>query len=122
MKIETIKFREKWTIKGCNEVVFDLWPGLPLIMEVDCKSEERLNNLCTMLGLDYKKGFTEVKYVEIYGMNKKVTQQIKNLSFKNFRKLLKKYIVKNKEIFNSLSPTYYKQYIPKKYYSYLMKS
>ena len=36
-KIEVEKFREKWALKDkCHEIVFDIWPGLPEYMEVDC--------------------------------------------------------------------------------------
>jgi hypothetical protein len=119
LKIDTIKFREKWKIKGCNEVVFDIWPGLPLIMEVDCKTEEGLLNLCSKLELDHKLGFTQNKYVELYGFNSKITQNIPNLSFKNFKKLLKSHIIKNKKIFNSLNSNYYKSLLPEKYHNLL---
>ncbi len=116
LKINMIKFREKWEIKGCNEVVFDIWPGLPIIMEVDCKTEKGLENLCLKLGLDYKKGFTQNKYTELYGFDSKITQNIPDLSFKNFNKLLRTHIVKNKKIFNELDSNYYKKLVNKKYH------
>jgi len=119
LKIESIKFREKWEVKGCNEVVFDLWPGLPLIMEVDCKDEKGLINLCNELGLDYKKGFTQHKHNYLYGIEPSVTQNISNLAFNNFNKLLKTHIIKNKELFNSLTPAYYKKFLNKKYHKLL---
>jgi len=119
LKIDTIKFREKWDVKGCNEVVFDIWPGLPIIMEVDCKTEKGLLNLCYKLGLDSKLGFTQNKYTHLYGFDSKITQKIPDLTFKNFKKLLRSHIVKNKKLFNSLNSNYYKSLLNKKYHHLL---
>ena len=117
---DTIRFREKWEIKGCNEVTFDIWPALPFVMEVDCKTEEGLLNLCSKLELDHKLGFTQNKYAELYGPKiAKNTQSIPNISFKNFSKLLGDNIVKNKKIFDSLNSNYYKNLLPKKYHNLL---
>lgn len=119
LKIDTIKFREKWEVKGCHEVVFDLWPGLPLMMEVDCNTEKGLIDLCKKLELNIKDGFTESKYTNMYGFKPEVTQKIPDLNFKNFRKKIKQYIITNKSIFNTLNSKYYKKYISKKYHKYL---
>ena len=39
-----------------------LWPGLPLIMEIDCTSEKSLNNTIEFLKLDKKNAYTSSKY------------------------------------------------------------
>jgi hypothetical protein len=119
LKIQTIKFREKWEVKGCNEVVFDIWPGLPLIMEVDCKSEAGLIALCSKLGLDHKTGYTQNKYSEAYGMDNKITENITNLVFHNFKALLSAHIIKNKALFDTLTFEYYKKFLSKKYHNLL---
>ena len=84
--ITRFKFREKWLVKGCNEVVFDIWPGLPIIMEVDCKTEAGLIDVCNKLGLNHNEGFTHSKYNELYGFDGKLTQGMPDLSFKNAKK------------------------------------
>lgn len=110
-KIKTIKYREKWTFPGCHEVVFDIWPGLPIILEVDCTSEELLKKSCEKLDLDIHQGFTQSKYDVVLGIPNKITNAIPNLNFSNFKKLLKNHVKKNKTLFNSLNNKYYKTYI-----------
>lgn len=118
-QLETIKFREKWSMPGTHEVVFDIWPGLPIVMEIDCTSEKLLFDACKKLDINPKDGFTEHKYAKLYGLDKKITQNYKNLNYKNAHSFLKKHVITNKDIFNSLDIDYYKKFIPKKYYKLL---
>ena len=37
--------REKWNHPEVHEIVFDIIPGLPIYMEIDCTSEEKLNKM-----------------------------------------------------------------------------
>ena len=114
MGIQSIKFREKWSFSKCHEIVFDLWPGLPLIMEVDCTSENNLKNAITHLGLDIKDSYTMSKYLYTYDIPKKITQSLKDLNFKNYKKTLAKNVKKNKPIFNKLTKKYYLDFLTKK--------
>lgn len=122
LKIEIIKFREKWTFPGCNELVFDLWPGLPIVLEVDCLSENLLKKSCKKIGLNVKDGLIDAnKYNYLYGFEKHFTQNIPNLNFKNFKKLFKNHILKNKNIFEKLNKKYYLSFLDsdkKKYSKY----
>lgn len=119
--ITTTKFREKWTFPGCHEIVFDLWAGMPIVMEIDCKSEKLLHSSCNKLDLDINKGFTMDKYDYLYGIEKNISQTLV-LTFINYKKLLDKHIVKNKNIFNLLNKKYYCDFVNKKYYNYFSTS
>ena len=57
------------------------------------------------------KSFTEYKYTHLFGINKKITEKIPYLNFLNYNKLLKKHVIKNKELFNSLTKDYYNKFI-----------
>jgi adenylate cyclase class IV len=109
--LKSIKYREKWSFPGANEIVFDLWPGLPIVLEIDCASESALKKTCEKLNLDMNKSFTEYKYTHLFGINKKITEKIPYLNFLNYNKLLKKHVIKNKELFNSLTKDYYNKFI-----------
>ncbi len=64
-------YREKWSHPLANEVTFDDLPGLPTYMEVECASEENLNKLIDILGLDKSKmryGVYDATYEEYYGI------------------------------------------------------
>ena len=111
--LQSIKFREKWSFSKCHEIVFDLWPGLPLIMEIDCISENTLNRAINHLGLDINDSYTKSKYLYTYNIPKKITQNMKNLNFKNFKKLLSKNVKKNKSIFTKMNKKYYLSFLTK---------
>ena len=70
--------REKWNIpsrKDVYEIVFDMVPGIPTYMEIDCKSEAALNYVENKLGLDVTKrryGSFDKQYLEYYGIPKDV--------------------------------------------------
>lgn len=110
LKSEVIKYREKWNYPGCNEIVFDVWAGLPIVMEVECKNEKALHKVCKNLGLDIKNGTSGSKMKHIYGLETTVY----NLNFTNYKKLLKPVIKKNQKILNSLTKKYYENFIGKK--------
>lgn len=109
--LKSIKYREKWSFPGAHEIVFDLWPGLPIVLEIDCTSESALKKTCEKLNLDMSKSFTEYKYMYLFGIHKKITEKIPYLNFLNYNKLLKKHVKKNKELFNSLTKDYYNKFI-----------
>ena len=47
-----ITYREKWTLPNVNEIVFDMIPGIPIYMEIDCATEKMLNQTVSKLGLN----------------------------------------------------------------------
>ena len=93
-QIETIKIREKWSFSKCHEIVFDLWPGLPLIMEIDCSTEKSLDGAIKYLGLNKEDGYDYSKYAYTYGIPFEKTRKFKVFTFKNYKKLLTKLIKK----------------------------
>lgn len=93
------KYREKWEISGCHEVVFDIWPCLPIAMEIDCSSEESLNSLVEKLGLKLSDSFTGDKYEYLYGVSEKQMALFPIVTFANCGKTLGPYVKKNNEIF-----------------------
>mgnify|MGYP001397811650 CR=1 FL=1 len=111
--MDSIKLREKWSFSKCHEIVFDLWPGLPLAMEVDCGTEKDLMNALKYLKIDLNDTFTNSKYEYLYGIPLKLTQSMSDLNFKNYKKYLQKHIKKNKNKFNTLSINYYKSFMTK---------
>jgi adenylate cyclase, class 2 len=70
-------YREKWSLSHkfpeVHELTFDNVPGIPTYMEIDCTSEEMLNKMIGMLGLDKSKmrfGAFDATYLEYYGVAK----------------------------------------------------
>ena len=110
-KIKTMKYREKWVFPGCHEAVFDLWPGLPIVLEIDCTSEKLLHKACEKLDLNINNDFTDSKYDMLFEIPKKISQSFPDLNFNNFKKLLKPYVKKNLSLFNSLNKKYYEAFI-----------
>lgn len=106
-KLETKKYREKWSFPGCNEIVFDLWPGLPIVMEIDCTSREALNKTCTKLGLETKDGVSGSKTMHLYG----IKEPEGTISFANYKKVFKPIIKKNAKLLASLTKKYYQQFV-----------
>lgn len=77
------KIREKWAVAGCKEVVFDVFPGCPEYMEVECDDEAKLEAMVASLGLsqeDYKHFEVPDLYAE-YGITDDRPKG--SLSFKN---------------------------------------
>jgi hypothetical protein len=89
-KIETEKIREKWSLKPCHEIVFDIWPGLDEYMEVDCAQESHLKKVIKKLGLSmetkyYTTGHNQY-YHERYGIDKKTLLDNMKFIFSDFSK------------------------------------
>jgi adenylate cyclase class 2 len=118
---ETI--REKWSHDLAHEITFDIVPGLPIYMEIDCTSEDNLNKLVALLDLDksnMKYGSFDKTYTEYYDIPsdtiihktpsltfKDVGTQIKpNKNMPMFRQITKL----NKLIDERKMDTYYKKY------------
>ena len=88
--------REKWIIPSrtdVNEIVFDMVPGIPTYMEIDCKSEAALNYIENKLGLDVTKrryGSFDNQYLEYYGIPKDViNKHTPSITFSNIHKEIK---------------------------------
>jgi adenylate cyclase class 2 len=98
-------YREKWTHPLAHEITIDILPGLPLYMEVDCTSEENLNKIIKLLGLDEKNkrfGAFDKTYNEYYGIETDViNDKTESLSFGNIENEIKP--IKNLDLFSELS-------------------
>jgi adenylate cyclase class IV len=101
-------YREKWTHKLAHEITFDYIPGIPMYMEVDCRTEDNLNKLIDTLKLDKSKmrfGAFDATYEEYYGITKDtINNNTPSLTFKNILKEIKP--LKNKELLNKIYKTY----------------
>jgi adenylate cyclase class 2 len=115
--------REKWSHPLAHEITFDIVPGLPIYMEIDCTSEANLNKLVSLLDLDksnMKYGSFDKTYTEYYDIPsdtiihktpsltfKDVGTQIKpNKNIPMFRQITKL----NKLIDEKKMEAYYKKY------------
>ena len=82
---ETI--REKWSHPLVHEITFDIVPGLPIYMEVDCTSEEKLNKFVSLLELDktnMKYGSFDKTYTEYYDIpSDNIIHKTPSLTFKD---------------------------------------
>ncbi|MHA1549917.1 MAG: CYTH domain-containing protein [Alphaproteobacteria bacterium] len=81
--------REIWE-KGDAEVVFDQWPGLPFLIEVEGKSEEDVKITASELGLNWKKayfGAIDILCEDVLGIP---ANELNNISEITFEKPLKK--------------------------------
>ncbi|NRA45431.1 MAG: hypothetical protein HRU09_10800 [Oligoflexales bacterium] len=103
-RIETVeKYREEWClpIEGINEIVFDKWPGLPTILEIDCKDKPTLEKLQKLLNLEQKKSYTAgcfYIYEDLYGIPSSILFQ-SSLEFESVKSELGRYASRNKDIF-----------------------
>lgn len=105
--------REKWNLslgkspKNNCEIAFDCIPGIPMYVEVECKSHKNLTKAIKLLGLtNHKKlyGAYGKTYVEYYGMTENdINNTIPKLTFKNIKEELKTYIKKNAELLQDVS-------------------
>ena len=73
LKVKAVQesYREKWSHEFAHEITFDTIPGIPTYMEIDCTTEENLNKIIKLLGLDdkYKRyGAFDKTYNEYYGI------------------------------------------------------
>lgn len=95
MKAYQERLRQKWTIPGnsdIKEIVFDIWAGLPLYMEVEASSNEKLESFLSKLQIDKKniryEGATGF-YKEVLGIpNDTINNEVKILDFKSAEKVL----------------------------------
>jgi len=93
------KYREIWNIKN-SEIIFDMNPGIPELMEVESLQKKELDILCKKLDLDIKKyqGFSNnTIYMNLFGI---IIPKTLDLTFKNVGKELKP--SKNKDEFKKL--------------------
>ena len=101
-------YREKWTHKMVHEIVFDYVPGLPMYMEIDCTSEDKLNKMIEILDLDKSKmrfGAFDATYEEYYGIAKDtINHNTPSLTFKNILKEIKP--KKNLELLKQIFKSY----------------
>jgi len=93
------KYREKWEIPGCHEVIFDIWPCLPIAMEVDCHDEKSLHSLIEKLGLKLSDSFTNNKYEYLYDIPEKQMESFPIVTFANCGKTIDSHVTKHREIF-----------------------
>ena len=100
---ETI--REKWTHPLAHEITFDIIPGLPVYMEIDCTDENKLNKLITLLKLDKEKmqyGSYDKTFTEYYDIPSDVIiNKTPRLTFEQVHKEIKPR--KNIALFNEIT-------------------
>jgi adenylate cyclase class IV len=93
------KYREIWNYKN-SEIIFDMNPGIPELMEVESSSKKELDILCKKLDLNINnyQGFSNNNtYLDLFGIT--IPKSL-DLTFKNVLKELKP--TKNKEEFKKL--------------------
>jgi len=105
--------REKWNLSlgkspsdNC-EIAFDYIPGIPLYVEIECKSKANLNKAIRKLALNNSKkyfGSYGKCYVEYYGMSENdINNDISSLTFANIEAELKPYVKKNQDLLKDVS-------------------
>ena len=112
--------REKWNLSlGKNpiddcEIAFDYIPGIPLYVEIECKTKKNLNKAIRILKLDNSKkyfGSYGKCFVEYYGMSENdINNDIRSLTFANIEKELKTFIHKNEDLLKDISRQHLKVY------------
>jgi adenylate cyclase class 2 len=115
--------REKWSHPLAHEITFDIVPGLPIYMEIDCTSEANLNKLVSLLDLDksnMKYGSFDKTYTEYYDIpSDNIIHKTPSLTFKDVGTQIKpnknapmfRQITKlNKLIDEKKMEAYYKKY------------
>jgi len=93
------KYREIWNYKN-SEIIFDMNPGIPELMEVESSSKKELDILCKKLDLNINnyQGFSNNNtYLDLFGIS--IPKSL-DLTFKNVLKELKP--TKNKDEFKKL--------------------
>jgi len=103
----------KIDINGC-EIAFDCIPGIPMYVEIECKTEQNLNKVIKLLKLDkYDKlyGAYGKCFVDYYGMAEtEINNDISRLTFKNIKKEITPYIHKNKDLLSKISKEHLNTY------------
>lgn len=126
--------REKWSHPLVHEVTFDIVPGLPIYMEIDCTSEENLNKFVSLLELDkthMKYGSFDKTYTEYYDIPSVIIHKTPSLTFKDVDTQIKPN--KNAELFREITKlnksiderkmdAYYKKYKALIYDKFLSKT
>jgi adenylate cyclase class IV len=111
MKARQESKREKWKHDLAHEITFDTIPGLPTYMEVDCESEDKLNELISLLKLDKSKmyfGAFDIVFEHYYGIEPKViNEKTPSLTFGNIIKEISP--KKNHDLLKELAESYTKQ-------------
>jgi predicted adenylyl cyclase CyaB len=82
------KYREIWNLNN-SEIIFDMNPGIPEIMEVESSTKKELDILCKKLDLNIKnyQGFSNNEmYSGLFGI---VIPKTVDLTFSNVNKVLK---------------------------------
>jgi adenylate cyclase class IV len=77
------KYREIWNYKN-SEIIFDMNPGIPELMEVESSTKKELDDLCKKLDLSIKnyQGFSNNKtYLDLFGII--IPKSASDLTFSN---------------------------------------
>jgi adenylate cyclase class IV len=96
MKAYQERLRQKWIIPGrpeIKEIVFDIWPGLPMHMEIEAKSEQNLMDFISELGINkdnIRYSGAAMFYEEILGVEPNViNNETPQLNFATVKTALK---------------------------------
>ena len=101
VKYKIEKIREVYQLKGCKEIVFDSYAGIPTYMEIDCHNLSSLNKMSKLLGYttdDHDERKLADIYFELYGIPKNVKWG-EEVTIKNGKKIFGPLIKKNKKKF-----------------------
>ena len=103
--------RETWRIpfgkkSELGEIAIDRIPGLPLYIEIECKSESDLNKSIKLLEMDKSKiGYGAYgKVFDIYyGISQSIMDnEVPKLTFNNIKNELKPYIKKGEDVLDTI--------------------
>lgn len=87
------KYREMWRFEDVD-ITIDQWPALPLIIELEGKSEEKLLQIATKLGFQTKdaiRGSVDYVYQNVYGIDINKMGEDRDLTFENEEEIVKKF-------------------------------
>jgi predicted adenylyl cyclase CyaB len=101
VKYKIEKIREVYQLKGCKEIVFDSYAGIPTYMEIDCHDLSSLKKISKLLGYtidDHDERKLADIYLELYGIPKNVKWG-EEVTIKNGKKIFGPLIKKNKKKF-----------------------
>ena len=101
VKYKIEKIREIYKLKGCKEIVFDSYAGIPTYMEIDCHNESSLKKMAKLLGYKVEDHDTRKLsdiYYELYGIPKN-SKWGDEVTIKNSKKIFGPLITKNKKKF-----------------------
>ena len=98
--------REKWNIPldktNICEIAIDCIPGIPMYVEVECKSEADLNKSIKMLNMDNSKkqyGTYGKVFNEYYGISQSIiNNNVPKLTFNNIKNEIKHLLKKGEDI------------------------